>query len=533
MTEIVRLARNAVVAKLYDASRETRLYVSSILSYKVSGAEHTTTFKSGGWDGRSTFFDFRESKFPAGFSALVQSKLEKRGIVVQIIRKPIPAPRGSEMPKIDDFGFDPRYDYQPETMNELIKRGEMIAQVATGGGKSRIARMCFARIRRPTLFLTTRGVLMYQMKDAFEADSDMKIGVMGDSEWTPRRGMNVGMVQTLVARLRKLNPKEELQKLREKNTKNQVKALKKKVAFKPMSIEDMRKKVNVKLKAHDERRRRTIKVLEVFEFVIGEEAHEAGGDSYYEILKHCKNAHYRLALTATPFMKDDEESNMRLMAAFGGIGIKVSEKLLIDRGILAKPYFKFMSTRKPDKLYRTTPWQRAYKYGIVESAERNKDIVSETLRAVEYGLPVMILVQHKAHGESLKKMLSKKTDVDFIYGDHDQVQRKRALRKFAKGGVLIGTTILDVGVDVPSVGLVILAGGGKAEVSLRQRIGRGLRAKKIGPNVVFVIDFSDEHNSHTKGHAIQRRSIIEDTPGFVENIVYDFDYEGLGLRKVA
>jgi superfamily II DNA or RNA helicase len=26
------------------------------------------------------------------------------------------------------------------------------------------------------------------------------------------------------------------------------------------------------------------------EVVIGEEAHEAGGNSYYEILQHCKNA---------------------------------------------------------------------------------------------------------------------------------------------------------------------------------------------------------------------------------------------------
>ncbi|MBH8434009.1 hypothetical protein I8Q59_09430, partial [Acinetobacter baumannii] len=43
--------------------------------------------------------------------------------------------------------------------------------------------------------------------------------------------------------------------------------------------------------------------------------------------------------------------------------------------------------------------------------------------------------------------------------------------------------LLDGGVDVPAVGLIILAGGGKAEVALRQRIGRGLRAKKFGPNV--------------------------------------------------
>ncbi|MFX5809068.1 helicase-related protein, partial [Acinetobacter baumannii] len=78
----------------------------------------------------------------------------------------------------------------------------------------------------------------------------------------------------------------------------------------------------------------------------------------------------------------------------------------------------------------------------------------------------------------------------------DQGERKSALTELANKDidVLIGTTILDVGVDVPAVGLIILAGGGKAEVALRQRIGRGLRAKKFGPNVAFIVDFTDQHN---------------------------------------
>ena len=88
-----------------------------------------------------------------------------------------------------------------------------------------------------------------------------------------------------------------------------------------------------------------------------------------------------------------------------------------------------------------------------------------------------------------------------------------------------------MGVDVPAVGLVVLAGGGKAEVAIRQRIGRGLRAKKNGPNVAFILDFTDEHNNHLRKHARERRRIIDDTPGFAENVVKRFDYEGLGFTK--
>ncbi|MCY1302404.1 ATP-dependent RNA helicase SrmB [compost metagenome] len=239
-------------------------------------------------------------------------------------------------------------------------------------------------------------------------------------------------------------------------------------------------------------------------------------------------------------MKEDEESNMRLMAAFGPIGIKVSEKLLIDRGILAKPHFKYLvQTEAPPKLFRSTPYQAAYRLGIVDNPTRNKMIVFEVARAANYGMTVMILVQQTRHGEILEEMLKKAgIRAAYIKGENNQKERKKALTQLADGTVqvLIGTTILDVGVDVPAVGMVILAGGGKAEVALRQRIGRGLRAKKKGPNVALVVDARDEWSSHLANHAQQRRAIVDATPGFAENVLRrgeDFDFVGLGLANAA
>ena len=269
--------------------------------------------------------------------------------------------------------------------------------------------------------------------------------------------------------------------------------------------EAMKRKAEKKAADQARTRLQTINLLAKFEFVILEEAHEASGNSYYEILRHCKNAHYRLALTATPFMKDDEEANMRLMACSGPVGIKVTEKMLIDRGILAKPYFKIVGLKeRPRTLLRGTAWQAAYRIGIVENQERNAAIVNEAVRATGYGMSTMILIQQKKHGQKIQEMLEAKgIACEFIMGEDDQEERKSALQKLATGkiSVLIGSTILDVGVDVPAVGMVILAGGGKAEVALRQRIGRGLRAKKSGPNVALIVDFDDPFNSYTKAHA--------------------------------
>jgi superfamily II DNA or RNA helicase len=517
MTKRVTLAYNAVNAKLMDADRETQLLVSKLLSYEVDGAENMEAFKSGHWDGRSSFYEMRQSRFPAGFVHLVSQQLTKRGYQVQVLRKPLPIPLGPERPIFDKFGYSqPDYDYQPQTADSMVRHGRMIAQIATGGGKSRVAQVVTARIMRPTLFLTTRGVLMYQMKEHYETmlkglaelhpgmESMKKhtVGVLGDSVWDPRKFINVGMVQTLIARLKEPNPFDSAEKQA----------------------------------AQAKTRASTIRLLEHFEVVILEEAHEASGNSYYDILSHCKNAHYRLALTATPFMKASGEDNMRLMAVSGPIGIRVSEKQLIDAGILAKPYFKYVElAEKPAELRRRTRWPNCYTIGITKNPCRNAAILKEAHRAASYGLPVMILVQRKDHGKLLEKaLLENKIPTAFIFGDSDQAARKKALGQLASGEikVLIGSTILDVGVDVPAIGMVILAGAGKAEVQLRQRIGRGLRAKKSGPNVALIVDFADEGNEHLAKHAAQRRQIIEDTPGFSENILppgQDFDFHRLGI----
>ena len=499
----IQIAHNATTAKLIGASREAKLEVHRVLSYKVAGCEHMAAFRSGSWDGRSSFFDFTQGTFPRGFVTLVYHALSKAGHRARIVKKPLPEPLGPENPAVDAFGYSPRYDYQPQVMEKLEKHGQIIAQVATGGGKSRIARICTARIGRPTLFLTTRGVLMYQMAASYES-MGKRVAILGDGSLQVSKDVTCGMVQTIMSWLRE--PGED----------DDEPARRKQLA----------------------RREKMIEVLQTFEFVILEEAHEASGNSYFEILRHCKNAHYRLALTGTPFMKDDEEANMRLMASSGPIAIKVSEKMLIDRGILAKPYFKFVKLpEKPAKLFRSTPWQRAYELGISKNDYRNKCIIAESMRAKRYGLSTMVLVQRKEHGSYLcERLNSVGLRATFIYGDDNQTERSAALKGLANGDidVLIGTTILDVGVDVPAVGLIVLAGGGKAEVALRQRIGRGLREKKGDlPNFAFIIDFADDHNNHLKAHYLQRRAIIEGTPGFGENIVDDFNFAELGFKKAA
>lgn len=527
MGETVTIAANACVAKLISSSEAVQASVADILSYPVEAG-----FGAKAWNGRSSFFSYNSTSFPAGFVHLVQSVLTQQGHTIRHARKKLPEPLGPESPVVDEFGNDdPNYDFQMHALRQVEKHGCGIIQVATGGGKSKIGKLIVARYRRPSLFLTTRGVLMYQMKTAFES-AGLNTGIVGDGECKFVRGANVGMVQTFLARLVELDLHQEMRAQLARDAKAVEKA-KQKGLPKPKTMTHAQIEAFARERVADQARTRaiTIKFLEQIEVVIGEEAHEVGGQSYYSILKHCKNALIRVALTATPFMRDDAEDNMRLMAAFGPILVKVSEKLLIDRGILAKPYFLYGAPDCHPKLHKTSPWQRARELEIVNGPGRNGFILKYVQKAKAHGLSVLILVQTIEHGNILQELLGAAgMTVRYIRGESDQDDRERCLRALERGEIdaAIGTTIVDVGVDVPSVGMLINAGGGKAEIATRQRIGRVLRRKKKGPNVSFVVDFMDQRNDYLRDHSQQRRAIVEGTPGFAEGVLpagKDFPWE--------
>lgn len=549
---LIQIAHNAVNAKLLTENKELKYTLSELLSYQVSGYENMSNFQNGNWDGRSSFFNFKKATFPAGFVLMVKSKFEQMGHQVQIIRPKIPEPIGDPEMKVDSFGRTPEYEYQYECVERLLKQHQMIARLATGAGKSRCAMLATSRIGRKTLFLTTRKSLMYQMKKHYE-EMGADVGVIGDSVMNVKPFVNVGMVQTIAANLKSRTIQEEVVRLKEleHNKFEKLIAEKDKILTKQLKLghitlqtkfkilSDFKKELNLKTKdlavlqraatinckIMNRKKAEMEKLLSTFEFVIAEEAHESGGNEYFEVMQYCTNAHYRLALTATPFMKDDEEANMRLMACSGIIGIVVTEKELIEKGILAKPYFMFINNARPTGVFPTTNYVSAYEKGIVKNNIRNDEIVKWSKWSTDRNLPVLILVNRTEHGNILKDLIQKQgLKCNFIYGKDEDEVRQENLKKLESGeiNVLIGTNILDVGVDVPSIGMVILAAGGKTEVQLRQRIGRGLRRKKTGKNITYIIDFQDSFNQHLLKHAKTRQEIIKNTPGFAEGIVPTF-----------
>ena len=63
--------------------------------------------------------------------------------------------------------------------------------------------------------------------------------------------------------------------------------------------------------------------------------------------------------------------------------------------------------------------------------------------------------------------------------------------------------------------------------------GNGIKHESENPEsalyVAFIVDFIDSENRYLKEHSLQRKSIVMETKGFAENVVKDFDFEGLGF----
>lgn len=477
----INIVNNAITAKVLNPPKEVKILINEALSYYVKGYENTDAYKYGRWDGRSTMFNWEHCTFPVGFKKLINAILYKNGYKVVNLHKPLPAPLGELPETLGGFSYTERYDYQWSGIKALEERGIMISRFATGAGKTFHAALAIARINRPTLILTKRQPLLYQFHERM-TNFGFTPGIIGDSNMEINENLTIAMSQTLSKRLEE--DTDEGQFVRE--------------------------------------------YLKKVEFIIGEEVHEISDSSYFNVINNCPNSYYRLGLTATPFMLDNSESNMALMGAFGPVGMEVSEKTLIERGINAKPYFLFADYERNPIVRYGSNYMKAVHEGITNCEGRNQKIVEYSKKAKAHGLSTLILIQRQNHGRILlSKLESAGLKAEFIYGESDSEERSLRLKQLQKGeiDVLIGSKIVDVGIDVPSIGLIIMAGGGKAEVSYRQRIGRGLREKKHGPNVCFILDFADTHNRILEDHYKERKRVIMNTEGFAENLLeHDFDW---------
>ena len=237
---------------------------------------------------------------------------------------------------------------------------------------------------------------------------------------------------------------------------------------------------------------------------------------------------YILGFSAEPFNKDKDHqiSDLMLRGLFGPIIYRVTIGYLVSKGYLSKPYVLALNSKSSKDIFKQINWGVVNKLGIVGNSLRNELIVDAAIELINIGKKPLILVQQIIHGEFLAEQISRKNYNVYMmiggrkisvfiegkcineYIDTDNT----VLSDFNKGkmDVLIGTSTLDEGIDVPKLESVILAGGGKSSIKLVQRVGRSLRQKE-GLNTSFIIDFQDNFNLVTRSHFKKRVALYKES----------------------
>jgi hypothetical protein len=236
--------------------------------------------------------------------------------------------------------------------------------------------------------------------------------------------------------------------------------------------------------------------------VIIDEFHHSASETYQEVnLNHLRDVYYRIGLTATPFRNDG--ADLALEGVLSEVLYEYKVQDAIKEGFLVRPRFEIINL---SIRLRQTSYQKIYREGIVENVERNGIIagIANELKDKK----VLILVQHKDHGEILKKMIPL---AQFIHGEEKDAVRQKMMGDFKEGGLncLIGTSVIGEGVDLPCAEVLIMAGGGKARSQIIQNIGRVLRIFK-GKSEAVIYDFTDRDGSYLEEHSLERQEIYKE-----------------------
>ena len=256
-----------------------------------------------------------------------------------------------------------------------------------------------------------------------------------------------------------------------------------------------------------------MEMLERTELLWFDECHHLVSDMWTRVGMSCK-APMRAGLSASAFDDPNERyyEDMLLIGQTGDVVCYVPPKWLIDRKYLAEPLIHYTAINTPRP--RSMDWMTVYKEGIVNNNYRNYLIAGYAHLLRNFGHKVLILVQRIDHGKNLLNLLRDPSVVFSFGGDQmfrwdngalieESMSAEELSTVFENqtSGILIGSTVYDESIDIPSMTALIMAGGGKKFRRTVQRIGRAAHSSN---EFVHVFDFWDCQHPYLQKHSRER-----------------------------
>lgn len=254
------------------------------------------------------------------------------------------------------------------------------------------------------------------------------------------------------------------------------------------------------------------KYLEQYDIIVMDECHHSPCNTLYKIAMKIKTNTILIGCSATIYsdkkIRDDGE-DMKIFAALGQITYNITRSELVKQGWLVNAKVIYLQPRfKTDGKYMDYP--TVYRTEIIENMDRNERIVEIALREWQRGHKTLILVSHIIHGQKIFEeintlnLYTPPPKIIFVHGkskDRDQDMNKY--------DIIIASSIYDEGYDLKNLDRLILAGSGKSQIKITQRVGRILRP---APNksTAIIYDFIDTPKYLKKQYLLRREQLSED-----------------------
>jgi len=430
--------------KLLDALYE-------LYSYRVTGYEFSTAYKRHQWDGKQHFISrngvFRTGLLPSLIENLKKIECEPE---IEYSRSITSEGYHHQIITIDGFKY---YDYQHELIEQGLGKMRGVIKSPTGSGKTLImAGLIKALSGRKMVILFNAKQLLKQTHEFLTQTCKIEnVGICFGE------GYEYGNIMLCTVQ----------------------------------SIEKI-------LDTH----------LKEAEVLMVDECHEfCKGKVNLPAIQSFPNAMFRFGFTATP--PSEEISIHNLKGALGEVLQVVNTAELVEQKKLAKPIIQLIdrdydcSGADEDLAYLDV-----YEQYIVQNEERNDLIknITEDIKKNNGRARILILTKSLDHGRTLENLLGE--SCQFLEGANSIGERYKAISRFRgckKSSVLIGTKILQTGINIEEITHFINARGMKSEIATLQALGRALRRHETKP-LVYIYDFMDkekylrQHSRARKGH---------------------------------
>lgn len=273
--------------------------------------------------------------------------------------------------------------------------------------------------------------------------------------------------------------------------------------------------------------------------LLGDESHHFNSEQFRKPTYNIPNLYISIGLSASVIsqehvgldnLQDYDVKEVLAFSATGPLLMNVTTANLIgDR--LAKPVLFMMQYQHTEKLENNDPsdWHNVLKTHL-ESENRNQMVAEISKFFYDHSRKTLILVNTIRWSRELLKLLYE-IDVPSgasygsgkfeIYNGAEFEPDKDVLKDFESGklNVLIGTTHLYEGADIPNLDVIILAFGGKEERTQIQGVGRALRLTKNG-KYAYIIDFTDDGDLILHKHSQCRLSRYIKNIGVDKNNIF-------------